>query len=258
MSIFLTSVGLAPDFIMHMKIKLFFSFVLVTFLAGIFSCSDSRDYSQSYIILLNKKKVGKEIIKQKTDIKGKLVCLSEQEMHTPGSKERKRRIIRTKMVFQEGKLFPVSYSYESSAGTSYDVIVKDGQIIKTLKKEGESQESTTPLEPGMLMLDLTVFHTIDYWIRKYEADKGGRQVLQTYLLPAATVERLSIVPDNTFIPEHESKVKNYEIKIGKELTMLLWVDKENRLYRMFIRDLNIEVIRSDLFDRLHKKIESGE
>ena len=60
------------------------------------------------------------------------------------------------MVFPEGKLFPVSYSYESSAGISYDVKVKDGQIIRTLQKEGESQEKRTPflIQKGIICLRL--------------------------------------------------------------------------------------------------------
>lgn len=220
------------------------------------ACSGSNDYSETYIIVINGLKVGKEIISEKTDIRGNLVCLSEQERDTFGSKEKKRRIIKTKMIFPEGKQFPVSYSYESTSGTSYDVKVEDGQIMRTFKKDSESRESITPLEPGMLMLDLNAFYTIDYWIRKYNFNKGGRQVLQTYLLPAGSIQKLSIIPTKISIPEHESKklqLKNYEIEIGDGMTILLWVDKDNRLYRLFFRGPNIEMIRADLFDRLNKK-----
>lgn len=229
--------------------------LLIPFLISIYACGPSQDYSQSYVILINQKRVGKEIVSEKTNIKGNLVCLSEQEMDTPASKNKKRRIIKTKMVLPKGKLVPVSYSYESNAGISYDVKVRDGQIIRTRQKEGETQETITPLDPDTIMLDLTVFHTIDYWIRKYDVKKGGRQILQTYLLPSASIRQLSIIPTKTFIPEHELQLKNFEIEIGDRVTMLLWVDKNNRLYRAFIKGPNIEVIRSDLFDRLNKKKE---
>ena len=165
------------------------------------------------------------------------------------------------MVFEKGKLFPVSYSYESSTGTSYNIKVEDGQIIRMLKEDGDSRESTTPIEPNMLMLDLTVFHTIDYWIRGYDATRWETQVFQTYLLPSASIEKLSINPVNTGILEQESKelrLKNYEIEMQNGLSMLLWVDKGNHLYRLFIKGPNIDVIRSDLFDRLNKKINQKE
>ena len=42
-------------------------------------------------------------------------------------------------------------------------------------------------------------------------------------------------------------------QIGDQLTMLLWVDEDKRLCRMFLRGPNVEVIRSDLFDRLVAK-----
>ena len=40
------------------------------------------------------------------------------------------------------------------------------------------------------------------------------------------------------------------------MTILLWVDKDNRLTRLFIQGLNIDVIRSDLFDLINKNKES--
>lgn len=241
---------------LHMKIKLFFSFVLLTFLAGILSCGDSIDYSQSYIILSNRQKVGKLIVNEKTDIKDKLVYLSEQEMDIPGSKEKKRIITSTKTVFQKGESFPVSYSCELSAGTSYTVKVEDGQIIRTLNKKEGPQVIKTHLEPGIVMLDLTVFHTIEYWIRNYDLNKGERQVFKTYLLPYDSIEKVPVIPAGITIPEHETKalqLKNFEIEIRDGRTIMLWVDKDNHLYRMFIKGPDIEVIRTDLFSRLNKK-----
>ncbi|MBN2319405.1 MAG: hypothetical protein JXR49_10030 [Acidobacteria bacterium] len=244
-----------------MKKILLLSFIPVPFLLSIYACNFFGGYSQSYVILINRVKVGKEVISEKTNFKGDLVCLSEQERDTYGSKKKERRIIRTKIVFPEAKLFPVSYSYESSAGTSYDVKVEDGTIIRTLKEDGNSRESITPLEPDMLMLDLNAFHTIDYCIRKYDIKKGRPQVFQTYLLPAGSVAELSVIPDQIVIPEHETKalqLRNYEIRIGNEMTIFVWVDKDNHLYRMFSPSPNIEVIRSDLFERLESKQKESE
>lgn len=234
---------------------------MIPFIAVLNTCGLSQDYSQSYVIVINHVKVGKEIINEKINFKGDLVCISEQERDTYDSKEKKRRIIRTKIVLPEGKLFPVSYSYESSAGISYDVKVKDGQIIQMRQKEGESRETITPLEPGMLMFDMNAFHTISYWIRNYDDNKGRNQVFQTYFPNTASIGQISITADEIVIPEHETKelqLRNYEIEIGDRLRMLLWVDKDNHLYRMFVQGLNLEVIRTDLFDRLNKKMNQKE
>ena len=218
-------------------------------------------YSQSYVIIVNRSMVGKEFINEKTNFKGELICLSEQERDTFGSKEKKRRIIRTKMVFQEGKPFPVSYSYDSGTGNSYELEVKDSQIIRTLQMEDGPQETITPLEPGMLMFDVNAIHTIVYWISNYDRDKWGRQVFQTYLLPAGSIEKLSVVPEAVNFRVHESmgvRLRNYRIEIGDQLTMLLWVDEDNRLFRMFLQGPNIELIRSDLYDLIKKEKESVE
>ena len=251
--------GSAPGHLTQMKYRFLLFFTLIPLILIINACDIFSRYSQLYIIVINRLKVGEEIINEKTDIKGNLVCLSEQERDTYGSKEKKRRRIRTKMVFPKGKQFPVSYSYESSSGNSYHVKVEDGQIIRTLSDEGESREFVTPLEPDMYMLDLNAFHTIDYWIRKYDAQKGGRQVVQTYLLPAGSVEKLAIIPADIIIPEHDNEtmnLKNYEIDIGDGMTIFLWVDEFSRLYRLFFRGPNVEVIRADLYDSINKKKES--
>ena len=239
-----------------MKKILWLSFIVIPLLLSIHACISSHDYSQTYTIVINRLEVGKEIVSEKTDLKGDLVCLSEEERDTYGSKEKKRRTTRTKMVFEEGKQFPVSYSYESNSGTSYELKVEGGQIVRTIQNKEESRESIAPLEPGMVMLDLNAFHTIDFWIRKYDVKKGGRQVIQTYLLPAGSTEKLSVIPADISIPEHETEalqLKNYEIEMGEGMAIILWVDKDNRLYRLYFRGPNLEVIRSDLYERLAAK-----
>lgn len=198
---------------------------------------------------------------EKTSYKGDLVCISEQERDTFSSKKKKQTIIRTKLVLPKGKQFPVSYSYDSSEGISYDVKVENGKIIRTRQKEGQSLETVKPFKPDTLMFDMNAYHTISYLIRNYDMNKGGNQVFQTYFPHTASIERITVIPDGMVIPEHETKVlqlKNYEIEMGDRLRMLLWVDKDNHLYRMFVQGLNLEVIRSDLYDRINQKKKSEE
>ena len=251
--------GAKRTFYESVKYRFPFFFILISFLLYLNACDMFGGYSQSYVIIINRSIVGKEMISEKTNFKDDLVCLSEQERDTFGSKKKKRRIIRTKMVFQEGKPFPVSYSFESSAGTSYDLSVKDGQIIRTHQVEGETQETITPLEPSMLMFDMNAFHTIAYWISNYDIEKWGRQVFQTYLLPAGSVAKLIVDPAAVNLSVHETmglRLRNYRIEIGDQMTMLLWVDEDKRLFRMFFQGPNVEVIRSDLFDLINKNKES--
>ncbi len=238
-----------------MKRNLFYSFIAFIFLLGIFSCGTSNEYSQSFIILINGLKVGKLLINEKPDFNGNLVLLSEQERDTYTSKGKTRKIIKTKMIIPEEKLFPISYSYDSSNGTSYNVKLENGKIIRTIQIEGELQEYKKPFKQGMLMLDLMGYHTVDYWIRRYDRDKGGQQVFLTYLLPTGTIKPLTVTPVRTFIHENESKdlkLRNYEIEIDERLTILIWVDSNNHLYRMYFKGPNVEVLHSDLYDQLNK------
>jgi hypothetical protein len=253
----LTIIDTAPGFFVQMKYR--FPILLIPILLLIINACDLfGGYSQSYVIIINRSVVGKEMVSEKTNFKGDLVCLSEQERDTFGSKEKKQQIIRTRMVFQEGETFPVSYSYDSSAGTSYDVKVRDDQIIRTTRNEGKSQEIVTPFEPNMLMFDMNAFYTIAYWISNYDIDKWGRQLFQTYLLPAGSVAKLHVEPAAVNLTIHETmglRLRNYKIEFGDQMSMFLWVDEDKRLCRMFFRGPNVEVIRSDLYEMI-KKMES--
>lgn len=244
---------------MHMKVKIFASMVFLSIFATILSCGSSDNYSETYFIMINGKKVGKEIITEKKDIKGNLICLCEQERDLlVGPKETKQRIIKTKAVFPKGQIFPSSYSYDSSTGTSYDIKIENGKIIKTFKQEDKLSEIQSPFETGIRMLDLSIFHTIDYWFRNYDKNKGKHQKFETYLLPSANIKQISIIPANNTIPINEPierDLKNYEIAVRDRLTIILWVDKNNRLYRMFVKGPNIDVVRSDLYDIINKKEE---
>ena len=188
-------------------------------------------------------------------MRGNLVRLSEQERDIYiGPKEKKQKVIKTKTVIPKGQLFPVSYSFDSNTGSSFDLKLEDGKIIRTIK-DGNSNKSVTPLEHGMLMLDLSAFHTIDHWINNYNEKKGGKQVFQTYLLPSATTRKISIVPSDIFLPKNFTggiKLKNYEIEVTDRLTILLWVDSDNRLYRMFVKGPDIDIVRTDLYDQIKK------
>jgi hypothetical protein len=219
---------------------------IVSFLFIICSCSGPSDYSQSFIVLVNNAKVGTLMTVEKIDRKGNLTCLSEQERGAEGSTEKKRTGNRTKMVIPKGQFFPSTYSSEFIDGISYDIKVENGQIIRTFVRQGKSERSQIPFEPGMAMLDLSILHTIEYWFRNYDLSKGETQTIKTCLLPSGRVENLIISPVKSITPDN---IFEYQISHGSDIKISLWVNKENRLVRMNIEGINIGVIRSDLYDK---------
>lgn len=248
--------GFTHGFIIQMKIKIFFAFALVSLIINISACTGSNEYSETYIIATYGKILGKEIINEKTNFKGELVCLSDLEIDSPPSKETKKRIIRTKTVFQKGEQFPVSYSYNSSEGISYVMKVEDGQITRKLKGKAGTKEFTDSINQDISIVDIGSTHTLTYLIRKYDTKKGGRQVFKAYILPIASIEEISVTPGNINLSEHEEGIKNYKIE-GKLIKALLWVDKENRLYSAFFPRSKQHVIRTDLFDKIKESILMG-
>lgn len=244
-----------PSIYLFKRSKMLQKLLLVFILFCLSACSGPNDYSETYIILRDGESVGKEIIHEKIDRKGNRTCLSEQEMVMfSKSKGKKESVISTKTIIPNKELFPTFYSYESNTGTSFNIKLEDGKIIKTQKNKGEVTEIITPIEPGMLMLDLSVFHTINYWFRKYNINKKEPQVFRTYFPHSASIGSVSVSPGDTVTPVHNLQVqlKNYEMEVDNELKILLWMDKENHLYWM--QGPNIDVIQSDLYDRLNKKM----
>lgn len=230
-------------------------FIPIFILLFLASCSSPQDYSQTYIIILNSKKGGTVIVNEKTDRNGNRICLAEQEVNIFSAKDKKKNIIQTRMVFPEGNLFPSSYSCKNGSDVSYELKVNGNQIIRTINNKEGTKEKIIPLEPEMRMLDLMIYHTVEYWIRKYDKKKGGIQIFQTYLLPYDSIEKISVSPGEIILPEHETselELKNYEIEIRDGLKISLWVDKDSHMYRMFVHGPNVEVIREDLFLKIEK------
>lgn len=229
-----------------MKDRILCVVVVTAFLAGANACNFFKNYSQSYVILLNTRQVGKEVVSEKTNLKGDTVCLSEREMNPPNGGE--RQVIRTRMVIPKGGRFPVSYAQESGGGNSYEMKLDGEQVLKT---GGSAGESRTPFIPDMLLLNPTVFHTLDYWIRHYDLQKGGQQFFRTYLLPGGSVERVSVFPLEADMVESGGKkvvLKNYRIEFEEGLTLLIWVDEDARLCRALMQGSNLDVVRSDFYE----------
>lgn len=229
-----------------MKNRMLWVVFALACLAGVNACNFFKSYSQSYVILLGTRQVGKEVVSEKTDLRGNRVCLSEQEMTPPNSSE--KRVIRTRMVIPKEGRFPVSYAQESGEDNSYEMKLDGEQILRT---GGGAGESRTPFLPDMLLLNPTAFHTLDYWIRHYDLRKGGQQFFRTYLLPGGAVERVSVFPLDADRVESGGKkieLKNYRVEFEDGLTLLVWVDGDARLCRALMEGAGLDVIRSDFYE----------
>jgi hypothetical protein len=220
-------------------------------------------YSQTYIIILNSKKVGKEVVNEKVDRNGNRICVAEQVLESgPNAIDKKKKIIKTKMVIHEGQTFPSSFTYDSNTGINYELNVTDGKIVRKYQNQGDEPQITkVRFDPGMPMLNMAVYHTVDFWIRKYDVNKKGQQIFPTYILPSGQVAEMIVNPTSTALPQHDNKtlkLQNYEIVMNNDINILLWVDQNNRLYRMYIQGPNVEVLREDLFLKIEKEVKQKE
>jgi hypothetical protein len=211
---------------------------------------DNSEYSRTYSILINGSVVGNERVVEKLNEAGQMVATSDHDIMITDGLVNKRMVFSTKMVFSKNSYDPISYNYEykeGNTGDSYEVLVKNDQIIRSLRRGGRSSEITAHFTPGMVILDYNVYHQYDYLIRKYNKKKGGKQSFADFL----PIIGLDIPISLTFLGDSSLKfnnkvlpVKNFRIEFVGIGT--LSVDKDDRLVRLQIPSQDIEVIREDL------------
>jgi hypothetical protein len=214
---------------------------------------DNSEYSQAYAILINGVVVGNERVVEKINEAGQLVATSDHDIMITDGLVTKRMVFSTKMVFSKNSYDPVSYNYEYKEGNTgdyYEVLINGGQITRSLRKGGRSNEITAPFMPGMVILDYNVYHQYDYLVRKYNKKKGGKQSFADFLpiigldIPVA----LTFLGDSSIEFEKKSiPVKNFRIEFVGVGT--LSVDKDERLVRLQIPSQDINVIRVDLLPK---------
>ncbi len=209
-------------------------------------------YTQSYAILLKGALAGSETVTEKSGDAGDLVSTSDHEIFVTDGLQTKRMAFSTKMVLSKGTLTPVSYTYRyttGNAGDSYDVVIKDAQIFRTLNRGGRTSEVTVPFQPNTVILDINVYHQYDYLIRKYDIKRGGRQLFANFVpvvgndIPLALtfVGNESLAVKNGSIP-----VRNFKVEFVGIFTGTASMDKDGRLVHLLIPAQDLEVVRKDL------------
>jgi hypothetical protein len=231
------------------------SFLWVAFLPIMLFADEpqsSAPYSQSYSIFIRGENAGSEVVTEKIDADGNILATSEHELIINDGLEKKRTAYATRMVLKKSDYTPISYSYRYVSGNSrdsYEVIIKDGQISRTLIKGGQHHETKAPFTSDMVILDFNVYHQYDYLLRKYSSKKGGRQTFSNFLpvigndIPIA----LSFLGNAKVETQQEPiAIRNFRIEFVGIWSGTLSVDKEGRLIQLSIPAQDLEVRRSDL------------
>jgi hypothetical protein len=231
-------------------------YLLLPLLAGIPRPATASDaaptYSQSYAIFLKGVPAGAEKITETTEKDGSLLAVSEHEILISDGLETKRMAFITTMRLAKGNLAPLYYSYKYTSGDVrdyYEVNVKNGQISRLLNRSGRITEVTAPLQPGLVILDFSVYHQYDYLIRKYDLRKQGRQSFHNFIPLIGSEIPLAL----TYLGESKLDwpggvmvVRNFKIEFVGIWNATFSADGHGRLVRLLSPVQDLEVVRKDL------------
>jgi len=226
---------------------------------GLMLCASStmardaeNNYVQSYVILIKGEAAGTETVMEKRGSSGELISTSEHEICVADKLETKRMTFSTKMVLSKTSFIPISYDYRyvtGESGDSYNVVIKDGRVTRTLNKGGRSSEVNVPFVPNMVILDYNVYHQYDYLIHRYDAKKGGRQQFADFIPIIGNDIRLAV----TFIGDEKLEsgkinltTKKYRVEFVDIWSGTLWMDKGGRLVRLVVPAQDLQILRKDL------------
>jgi hypothetical protein len=217
------------------------------------SARDDDNYAQTYIILIKGSVAGNERVNETTAEKGEIVSTSEDEMIITDGLETKQMTFSTRMVLSKTNSALISYSYKYSgdSGDSYDVVVRDNQINRTLRRGDRTSEAATALQPNTVLVDFNVYYHYDYLARRYDSKKGGRQLFSNYVPVIGNDIPLALTflgNDNLVFDKVAVPVRNFKVEFVGIWTGSLSVDKDGRLVRLVVPAQDLEVIRKDLMD----------
>jgi len=208
-------------------------------------------YNQTYAIFIKGAPAGTETVNEQWDSSGKLLATTQSEIFLDDGLERKRMAFETRLVLTKAYV-PVTYSYRYTSGATgdgYEVAVKDGRILRTLMRGGRTTEASVALQPGVVILDFSVYHQFDYVIRKYDVKKGGRQTFTNFIPLIASDIPLAITRMEDGEIQHSKgalPVHAFRVEFVGVWAAMLETDREGRLVRLQVHDQDLEVVRKDL------------
>jgi hypothetical protein len=231
--------------------KAFSLYLCLLLLIGmVYGEEKSKEYSQTYTIIIRGAIAGSEVVTEKIDSDGNLLSSSEHEIYLTDGRDTKRMAFTTKMVLSKDKAIPISYSCRYTTGDnrdSYEVYIKDRKINRILNRGGQTSDVTVPFQPDMIILDINVYHHYDYLVRRYDSKKGGNQTFANFI---------PIIGND--VPVHLTYLGNEKLELPSGIldlrifrldgtkTSTFSVDKDGRLVRLVIPAQDLEVLRSDI------------
>jgi hypothetical protein len=206
-------------------------------------------YSRDYSVTIGGAPAGTEKVTEILNRDGSIVSASIHEIFVLEAGETKRMAFQTELTLEKNSLSPLRYTCIYTSGDthdSYDVTVSGGAISRLLVRGGKTSEARSSLPPGLMLVDINVYHHLDYVLRKYDQKKRGRQTFQNFLPVIAVQVPLSLtrLPDSSLKPADRAEEDLiYRIEFGTLWTGELAAGKDGRLLRLSIRDKGIEVLR---------------
>ncbi len=206
-------------------------------------------YTQTYEVILRGQPAGTETVSERTDKNGNLVSSSEHDIQVSDGLETKRVAFTTELILAKGSRAPVRYEMQYSSGESHDsclVTVAGNLLVRTLIRGSRKSETSTPMQPSMVLLESNVYHLYEQLVTKYDAKRGGRQIFQAYLPPVGSdiPAALTLLSDeDVTTPAGVVRARNFKFEFVGLTNALLSVDKAGRLVRFYNPDQQLEVIR---------------
>jgi hypothetical protein len=216
-----------------------------------FQESSAPSYTQTYAVFIRNALAGTETVNERTDKDGNLVCTSQNQLRIADGLEVKQMSYETTLVLAKDRVTPVSYQnkYLSGSKDSCTVTVKGGMISRVLSRGGNISETTAPLQPGTVILDVNVFYQYDVLARMYDLAKKGRQVFSNFVPVVGGEVPLAV----TFLEDSKLEygkgaveVRNYKVEFFGSRVGALSTDTNGRLVRLLLPEQELEVVRKDL------------
>ncbi len=235
-----------------MKISVFIWLSFALLATSLSARESAPGYTQSYVILIKGAAAGRESVTETRSETGDLLVASEHEIFITDGLETKRMAFSTKMVLSKSTRIPVSYSYRytsGNSGDSFDVVVKDGQITRTLNRAGRSSEASVPFKPDMVILDFNVYCQYDNLIPRYDMKKGGRQLFADFVPVIGNDIPLALTymgEEKLTLSTGSLPIRNFRVEFVGIWNGTVSADKKGRLVRLVVPAQDLEVVRQDL------------
>ena len=209
-------------------------------------------HTQTYVILINGEKSGTETVTEEKDRSGNVILSSKHELLVKDGAARNRMVFSTRMVLSKGARNIRTYAcrYQTGqSGDSYEVSIQNGRITRVLTRNGQPGVVSAPFTSNMVIVDFNVYHHYEYLLRRYDRRKKGIQTFANYIPVIGNdipVKVAWIGDENLIFGEKTIETSRFIVELADITTVMISVDKNNRLVVLENPAQELKVIREDL------------